>query len=362
MNKLKKIFKTVLIFLTMIILICFLTALIKVLTHQLPLDKLIEETGTYFLYTIGYGSLDHDTVIQQVFAMVGIISLSLMGTFLTINLFWRIDDVKIKPTILWQKDDQTSKLYFEVENKGQSICDLKATFMTYDKDGNLIADNLKDYTYPLLVHNAKWTIAMDINETYWYQTLKNILNNDEVSLYMTFSLVDVKTGQSSIKVVSWQKQNIVANDLVKLINDFKEPNINYDLNNLHALGHLTNVTYNNQNYTMSYQTNSKNGFAMMYLPFHNLSNNWYRYDLNKTKLHLKLTSLKNSLMQLEIKSNNSCFSKEYQVTKDTYIILNINEIPKDILENIKEICLTFFNKDNKKENNIQVHKIYLEKY
>ena len=83
----------------MIILLCFIASFIKVCSHELPWSHLLEETGLYFLYTIGYGSLEQDTVLQQVFAMIGIISLSLMGTFLTINLFWRIDDVKIRPTI-----------------------------------------------------------------------------------------------------------------------------------------------------------------------------------------------------------------------------------------------------------------------
>lgn len=293
----------------MIILLCFIASFIKVCSHELPWSHLLEETGLYFLYTIGYGSLEQDTVLQQVFAMIGIISLSLMGTFLTINLFWRIDDVKIRPTIEWKKEKEHSYLTFEIQNKGRSICDLKATFMTYDASGNLIAQNLEEYTYPLLVHGAKWIMTMNLKETFWYQTLKTMLENDQVSLYMTFSLVDVKTGQSSIKVVSWKVKDLVSDELETLTLNIKNPIIHLPLEKLQVVGYQS-VVQKLDDAGMSYEfSKKKDSFAMLYFSYHDEKENWNRYDANKTNFCFEIDSMKEAIVTIELKGNGTILKK-----------------------------------------------------
>ena len=120
MLKLKKIICTVIIFLLVMLFICLGISLYKVVRGEIILGDVWSKTGFYFLYTIGYGALEGDAVIQNILAMIGIISVALMTTFLTINLFWRLDDVKFNKEILC--DLNNIKISFK--NKGKAISSL----------------------------------------------------------------------------------------------------------------------------------------------------------------------------------------------------------------------------------------------
>ncbi len=53
MSKLKKILNTVIIFIVVMFIICFMFSLYKVLVGNIPLSDIFSETGLYFLYIIG---------------------------------------------------------------------------------------------------------------------------------------------------------------------------------------------------------------------------------------------------------------------------------------------------------------------
>ena len=152
MTKLKKILSTVIIFIALMLLICFLFSLWNVFAHEMPPTEIFQKTGLYFLYTIGYGSLEENETVQNILAMVGIVSLALMTTYLTINLFWRLDDVKLKKDILYKND----YLLMQFQNNGRTICDMKVTFTLYDEKTTENLEEPKEYYMPVLVKKSIW--------------------------------------------------------------------------------------------------------------------------------------------------------------------------------------------------------------
>ena len=98
-TKFKKIIITIVVFCILIFLLCFVISFIDLLNAKIVFSDIFKQTFNYFLYTIGYGSLESETFLQNFLAMIGIVSLALMSTYLTINLFWRLDDVFLDENI-----------------------------------------------------------------------------------------------------------------------------------------------------------------------------------------------------------------------------------------------------------------------
>ena len=201
MSKIKKIINTVAIFIVIMFVICFMFSLYKVLVGDISISEIFSETGLYFLYTVGYGVLEGDSVIQNILALIGIIALALMSTYLTINLFWRLDDVKLNKKILYNKDS----LRISFLNKGRAICDMKATFLLYDREKCENILEPKEYYMPMLVSDSYWHLTLDLNETFWYKAVYSLVTNSNKNLYCIYSFVDTNSGQSSIRVTEITK-------------------------------------------------------------------------------------------------------------------------------------------------------------
>ena len=336
MLKLKKIINTVVVFIILMFVVCFLFSLYKLFIGDITPDELFSETGLYFLYTIGYGALEGDAVIQNILAMIGIISVALMTTFLTINLFWRLDDVKFNKEILC--DLNNIKISFE--NKGKAICDMKVTFVIYDSNISMNILNPQEYYMPIMLKNSKWNLEVSLNETFWYKAIYSLLTANDKKLYCIFSFVDTKSGQESIKVEEIKKENLNIS-----YDEFIKPVIlkSKDLLKIENGGKL--VINENINYSFK-RNDSKDSFVMMYYNFHNNYLNLEKYNKDTTYLELDINTSDNILLNFEIKlSNGNNLSKEL-LLNNKKIKINLSDYP-DSLEEITEICYTVFKKNNK---------------
>jgi len=214
MWKLKKILKIIAIFILGIIVLCVLYSVTMSIFYKNDNEEtnILNSTLKYLLYTIGYGDISTNLVVQNTFATIGIISISLLSTFLTINLFWRIDDVKINKSILISKGNK-NKYYATllVWNMGADICRLEGSFIAYDNFGNAIVECSDKFNYPLLIKKSVWKIEIPIENTFLYEILRNMRKwKKNCKLYFTFSFVDTSTGQESIKVMEYSSDNIFA--------------------------------------------------------------------------------------------------------------------------------------------------------
>lgn len=127
-TKFKKIIITIIIFCLLIFILCLGISLIAFLNAKITFSDIFSQAFNYFLYTIGYGSLEDETFLQNFLAMIGIVSLALMSTYLTINLFWRLDDVILDEDINYKNNE----LIFTIINKGRDICNVNIKFFLYN--------------------------------------------------------------------------------------------------------------------------------------------------------------------------------------------------------------------------------------
>ena len=355
MLKFKKIINTILIFIVSMLIICFLFSLYKVFTNQIPASDIISETGLYFLYTIGYGALEGDSTIQNILAMVGIVSIALMTTFLTINLFWRLDDVKFNKNILYDKNF----LKMQFRNSGRAICDMKVTFVLYDEVAFENIGKPKEYYMPILLKNAKWTLKLGLNETFWYKTVYNLLFSKDKKLYCVFSFVDTKTGQGSIKVEQITKENLKAPTELFDYKEFTKPKIlsNKKLLPIENKGHLHLETAEN-NVVMNFsfdKVSDDNDFVMAYYNLHDPFLNLEKYNREKTYIELNLESENDIKLTFEIKlSNTNIITIPIEINNEAKIVkIELKDIPNN-LEEVREICYTIFRRDNNLTGSLQI--------
>ena len=322
MIKLKEIGRIILIFILIMIAICFCFSLYKLICGDISFSQLPSETALYFLYSIGYGALEGDSVIQNILAMIGIVSLALMTTFLTINLFWRLDDVKLNKNITYNKD----YLLMKFENKGKTICDM-----------------------PMLVKNSVWNLRLNLNETFWYKTVYDLLTSNSKKLYCIFSFVDTKTGQNSIKVEEITKENIKLSDKIL---DYKEftKTVVYSYKKLLPVENCGNLQVKEvenaieMDYSFDEKAN-ENSFIMLYYNLHEPNLNLEKYDKQKTYLEFDISSENKVNLRFEIKTNENILTEYVIVNNEAKTVrINLQDLNKN-LENVKEICYTIFKKD-----------------
>lgn len=355
MLKLKKIIKTIIIFIILMIIICFLFSLYKVLNNEISPTEIVSETGLYFLYTIGYGALEGDSVVQNILAMVGIISLALMTTFLTINLFWRLDDVKLNKEIIYDKNS----LKVQFKNKGRAICDMKATFALYDEFTSENLEEPKEYYMPILLKNSVWNLRLDLNETFWYKTVYDLLTTTDKKLYCIFSFVDTQTGQSSIKVEEITKENIKTTNKLLEYKEFIKPTI-LSCDRLMPIENSGKLQIENiendiiMNYSFNNSSND-DSFVMVYYNLHEPCLNLEKYNREKTYLELKLRTEDDIKLNFELKlSNGNVITKYIEINNEAKTVkIELKEIP-DNIEQVKEICYTIFKKNNKLRGKLEV--------
>ena len=335
-TKLKKIIITIIVFCLSIFILCLGISLVDFLNSKIVLSGILSQAFNYFLYTIGYGPLEDETFLQNFLAMIGIVSLALMSTYLTINLFWRLDDVILDEDINY-KDNE---LMFTIINKGRDICNVNIKFFLYNAKAKQNQNITREYDAPIIMKKSSWSFEVSLDDTFWYQTVKNILKNNEYQVYASMSFVDMKTGQESIKLIPITAGNIIGLTLAKLNNPviFNTKDINLIANN-------NKLELNNK--VLTYQINSNDTFLMAYYSFDNLNLN--KYD-DKSYLEWNLKSIKEAIIVIEIKSGVNkllVYQSKYTLNENfTKIKISLNKL-KGNREEIKEICLTIFTNDNK---------------
>ena len=344
MLKLKKIINTVVVFIILMFVICFLFSLYKLFVGVITPSELVSETGLYFLYTIGYGALEGDAVIQNILAMIGIISVALMTTFLTINLFWRLDDVKFNKEIIC--DLENIKISFK--NKGKAICDMKATFVLYDSEISMNILEPKEYYMPIMLKNSLWNLEVSLNETFWYKAIYNLLTSNDKKLYCIFSFVDTKSGQESIKVEEIKKENlnISYDEFIKPVILKSEYLLKVENGGKLSIDESINYSFKKKD--------KDDSFVMMYYNFHNNYLNLEKYNKDTTYLELDINTSDNILLNFEIKLGNGNNLTKELLLDNKKIKINLSDYA-DSLEEITEICYTIFKKNNELNGTLKIN-------
>ena len=356
MLKLKKILETIIVFILIMLLICLSISICNVLNGNIEANQILNKTGLYFLYTIGYGALEGDAMLQNILAIIGIVALALMSTFLTINLFWRLDDVVLeKNNIIFSNNF----LNFNFKNKGRTICYMKINFVLYDKVNLKSSDLSREYFIPMLMKKSNRTIKADINDTFWYKVIYDLLTNPNKRLYCMFSFVDTKNGQNSIKVEEITSKDIKTSLGSLRYEEFITPNIISSKKLFSAEnGGTINLQYKDNYTEINYKFNNTKDsgkFVMSYYNFHNDPLNLEKYNKETTYIEFYAVSDKALELSLEIKMPNGVIHTEYKkiTEKEETVQIPISNI-RGNLENINEICFTIFEKDNEKSNSFKI--------
>ena len=287
--------------------------------------------------------------------MIGIVALALMTTYLTINLFWRLDDVKLNKEILYDKNF----LKLQFKNQGRAICDMKATFALYDEFTSENLEEPKEYYMPILLKKSIWNLRLDLNETFWYKTVYDLLSCSDKKLYCIFSFVDTQTGQNSIKVEEITKENLKMTNKLLELQDFIEPTI-LSCRKLLPIENAGKLELENQenDISMKYSFPNKatdDSFVMAYYNLHEPNLNLEKYNRETTYLELKLKSENDIRLNFELKlSNGNVITKYIEINSEAKTIhIELKNIEGN-LEQVKEICYTIFKKDNKLEGKLEI--------
>lgn len=391
--KIRKIIKTVIIFIVTMILICVLFAVILSVITGSSKD-LFERTLNYMLYIIGYGGLIHDNIIlQDIFGILGIVTVSILSAYLTVNLFWRVDDVFLSNNIaIWKSSNEKYYTSALVGNKGKNICKLVLTFVAYDEDKNFIGDLGKIYEYPLLIKNGIWKIDMPLNNGFWFDVLRTIRKGRKgCTVYATFEYVDSETGQSSIKVQEydtdhifvsntnegfysgsysekkrwkqfkqidkniekdlvftyWICKNIIAFDL-NLVKPINKENI--EIITIENVGNKS--LYLQANVNLS-NTNNPPDFVMALFEFISPYQDWSGYYSKGASFQFEISGDEGiSNIQLEIKNKSGAKLIDEKIivtdviTKHSFKLNSYKNHSPESFAEVKEICFTVFNKHN----------------
>lgn len=392
--KIKKIIKTICIFIATMILVCVLMSiLISVATGNSK--DVLSRTLNYLLYIIGYGSLIHDNLIlQDLFGVIGVVTVSILSAYLTVNLFWRVDDVFISKNIaIWKSVNEKYYASVLVGNKGKNICKLELSFVAYDEKKNSIGEMGKTFAYPLLIKNGIWKIDIPLENGFLYDLLRIIRKGRrDCIIYTTFEYVDSETGQGSIKVqeytsdnvfvssnkngfykdsecenkIKWkqfkliekdlQNDDIFSNWICRNLIDFdlrKAKPINEDQIKLTLDSEMeTKECVLNADVDFSNADNSPE-FVMALLEFNKPYQDWTSYYSNGSCFQFEISGDDGiSEIQLEIKNNsgekviNKKISVTDTITKHSFKLNQNIDISLDSFYEIKEICFTVFNKPN----------------
>lgn len=342
MWKVKKIFETILIFVIIVFLISLGVSFLGVIVGNINIGDIFNKTWTYFLYTIGYGSLENEIFLENFLAMIGIVGLALMSTFLTINLFWRMDDVKLNKKVICSKDT----LIWSFRNMGKSICDLKASFVIYDAELNQNIGDALEFNMPVLMSKTTWNLEVSLEETFWYKAIYNILSSNNKKLYCIYSFVDTKNGQSSIKVLEIKKENLYMDEEIISLDKFLEPIVisNKLLEKVENGGSLSLENKNNKS-ILNYKFKNKNsGFVMAYYNFHQNNLNLAKYNPD-SYLEFNIKSRNKVIVHLEIKNIYGTI-KDVQIISDGLAKNKVYLKDMNNTNNISEVCFTIFSNEN----------------
>ncbi len=392
--KVKKIIRTIIIFIVTMILICVLISTLISLTTG-NFEDVINRTLNYLLYIIGYGSLMHDSlIIQDVFGVFGIVTLSILSAYITVNLFWRVDDVFISKNIaIWKSVNGKYYASVLIGNKGKNICKLELSFVAYDEKKNSIGEMGKTFTYPLLIQNGVWKIDMPVDNGFLFDVLRIIRKGrKDCKIYSTFEYVDSETGQGSIKVQEYESDSIFISvnkngfyedsecgkkikwrQFKLLDKDSEEDNffsnwicsnlITFDLRKVKPINKdQIKLTIDCEkelkgcvlNAEIDFSTTSNPpDFVMALLDFNKPFQDWTSYYLKGSCFQFEISGDDGiSELQLEIKGKSGeklideKISVTEAITKYSFKLNQNIDITSESFSEVKEICFTVFNKPN----------------
>ena len=228
--------------------------------------------------------------------------------------------------------------------------------MLYDTNNLENNGESRDFFIPMLIKKAKINLNIDLNDTFWYQAIYNLLANPNKKLYAILSFVDMKNGQSSLKVQEFNINNIEGLTYQDLIKPINIPN---DLLKPIECGGTIILNKNGKmikgKYHFPKNVKKNEDFVMAFYNFHASNLNLEKYNKNTTYLTFKIKTLQDLHVTLEIKTENcGTYSKDLLINKETDIMnIYLNSININ-LEKVGEICFTIFPNNNKLENEFEI--------
>lgn len=209
--KIKEILKTMLIFLCIILIICFLSVAIFSVAkvEQFTPKAIAKQIVSSFLYLIGYDDLFSNSWIMKCFlAIVGLMAVSVLSAYLTVLFLYRTD-VKICPNIfIWQDIDGNYYCTIFIKNTGKTVCNLRMSIDLYSETGNkedrkeIVIDHCERQK-PILPKQSPWRenfLISATEEPFFYQAFQHLINEEKCTLYVLWSFVDGTTGQETIHI------------------------------------------------------------------------------------------------------------------------------------------------------------------
>lgn len=386
--KVRKILRTIMIFVVAMILICLLLSIILSAVTDNS-EGILNTTLNYLLYIIGYGSLIHDSLlVQDLFGVFGIVTISILSAYTTVNLFWRVDDVLVSNNmIIWKNPKNKYYASVLIGNKGKNICKLELSIIAYDERKNPIGDLGKTFTYPLLIKNGIWKIDFPIEGGFLFDVLRTIRKErKDCRLYATFEYVDSETGQSSIIVkeystesiyVSSAREGFYSSDVDKklrwkqfknidkflqkdiIFNDWICRNIvSFDLSKAKPINkeqiklgcaELEGKTCVLQADVDFGDTNNKPDFVMALLDFNNPYQDWSSYLSRESDFQIEISGddgIPEIQLEIKDKSGDKLIDEKISVTQNitmhSFKLNKSNDTNPECFSEIKEICFTVF--------------------
>lgn len=211
MNRFFNLAKIILVFILSILLICGLVSVVLICTNGITWSQLGYNLTNNFLYIIGYGDSNAAEIIQLIFSLIGVVSVSTLSALLTVQLFWKIDNVIINDKCFIGYDEYDNpQLSLFIINKGSDICNIKINLASYIEEGTSRSRICYEEERPLLLKKSIWKIDIPISNTPLYQSLRYIYKeqHSRLSFFLTISYVDTKNGQETIQVKQYTKREI----------------------------------------------------------------------------------------------------------------------------------------------------------
>lgn len=221
-------------FMVVWILICGVVAIFQtLLSDQSPAEagkSYIENLGSNALFFLGYGESSRlGLVTRNILAVVGILAISIMTTFLTINLFWRVDDVLVSPYIYVYENNARGKspysAAFVIENAGKKIANLRLSVIAYhvnqDKESGMRQaeytqiSKSREHTYPMLLSKSRWIIEEGLQDSFLMDLLfrqhqlMDKREKDCIQVFLILYFLDPNSGQECCNIAEFPIDNLI---------------------------------------------------------------------------------------------------------------------------------------------------------
>jgi hypothetical protein len=169
---------------------------------------IIEGIAGKIVYITGYdGAADLHYILKALLAIIGLVCLALFGAHLTVNLFCRIRDVKIIAPAFMPGPGGVHYLCLGLVNRGGSICNAEAKLYFYDNESRTCDGFAVERSSPFIKGGGSWDILIPIHSgTRLCQYLRMMLLGSKIKkMVVTYTYVDVATGQQSIRLMEYDK-------------------------------------------------------------------------------------------------------------------------------------------------------------